>query len=172
MRDFVRTALFNIIADLLPGARFLDLFSGTGSVGLEALSRGADACVFIDNSAGACSIARRNLDTLGFLDRGQVIQADFAEGIERLRRRGRTFDLVFVGPPYGKDLAGAALQLLGEGRLVAEDGLVVTEIHKKEKLAPGYGKLTRRRQRAYGDNALVFYCAAEDSPAGNPPKPD
>ncbi len=169
MRDFVRTALFNILGDLLPGACFLDLFCGTGSVGLEALSRDAEACVFIDSSAGACSITRRNLDALGFLDRGKVIQADFAEGIDRLKRRGRTFDLVFAGPPYGKGLAEAALQLLGEERLVAADALVVTEVYKKETVASVYGRLIRIEERIYGDNMLVFYRAEGDNHLVNQP---
>jgi len=161
MRDFVRTALFNILGDLVPKARFLDLFCGTGSVGLEALSRGAAECVFIDSASEACAITRRNLDALGFLDRGKVIQADFAEGIGRLQRRGRTFDLAFVGPPYEKGLAEAALCLLGDGRLVAEDAIIVTEVYKKEETAPEYGRLTRIEQRVYGDNRLVFYRANE-----------
>ena len=161
MRDFVRTALFNILADLVFGARFLDLFCGTGSVGLEALSRGATECVFIDSTAEACAVTRRNLDALGFLDRGKVIHADFEEGIDRLQRRGRTFDLIFVGPPYGKGLAEAALRLLGEGRLLAEDAITVTEVYKKEEMAPVYGRLARIEERVYGDNRLVFYRATE-----------
>jgi len=161
MRDFVRTALFNILGDLVPKARFLDLFCGTGSVGLEALSRGAVECAFVDSATQACAITRRNLDALGFLDRGKVIQADFAEGIDHLQRRGRTFDLVFVGPPYGKGLAEAALRLLGDGRLVAEDAIIVAEVYKKEETASVYGRLTRIEQRVYGDNMLVFYRASK-----------
>jgi len=167
MRDFVRTALFNIIGDLLPDASFLDLFCGTGSVGLEALSRGAKTCVLVDSAAEACCIARRNLDALGLLDRGKVIRADFAEGIDYLTRRGRTFDLVFAGPPYGKGLAEAALQLLGERRLSTADALVVTEVYKKETVASSYGKLIRTDTRIYGDNKLVFYRAADDGPTAN-----
>lgn len=163
MRDFVRTALFNILGDLVPKARFLDLFCGTGSVGLEALSRGAAECVFVDSTTQACAITRRNLDALGFLDRGKVIQADFAEGIDHLQRRGRTFDLVFVGPPYEKGLAEAALCLLADGQLVVEDAIIVTEVYKKEETASVYGRLTRFEQRVYGDNMLVFYCASKGS---------
>jgi 16S rRNA (guanine(966)-N(2))-methyltransferase RsmD len=161
MRDFVRTALFNILGELVAGARFLDLFCGTGSVGLEALSRGAIECVFIDSASEACAITRRNLDALSFLDKGVVIQADFAEGIDRLQRRGRTFELVFVGPPYGKGLAKAALRLLGDGRLILEDTIIVIEVYKKEEMAPTYGRLSRVEERVYGDNKLVFYRANE-----------
>ena len=157
MRDFVRTALFNILADLVPGARFLDLFCGTGSVGLEALSRGAADCVFVDHSAEACGITRRNLDALGLLKRAKVIQADYAEGIEYLQRRGRRFDLVFIGPPYGKGLADAALRRLSESRLFHDESVIVSEVYKKELLSPAYGVLHSVDRRLYGDNELHFY---------------
>ena len=157
MRDFVRSALYNIISDLVPDARFLDLFAGTGSVGLEALSRGARECAFVDSSPEACAIVRRNLDRLGLIPKAQVIQADYQDGIARLARRGRRFDLVFVGPPYGRGLAARALALLGEGEIVAKGAIVATEVYKKEELAPAYGGLTRIDSRTYGDNTLHFY---------------
>jgi len=162
MRDFVRTALFNILAELVSEARFLDLFCGTGSVGLEALSRGAREAVFVDRSPGACGIVRRNLDLLDFLDVGQVLQADFAEGIDRLQRRGRRFDLAFVGPPYGKGLADLALDLLGEGRLLAEGAVVVSEVRTGMELASSYGELQEIDRRTYGDNTLFFYRLSGD----------
>ena len=161
MRDFVRTALFNILADFVAEARFLDLFAGTGSVGLEALSRGATGAVFVDVSAEACSIVRRNLDSLGLLDRGEVLQADFSEGLDYLARRGRRFDLVFVGPPYGQGLAEQALRFLGGGDLVAPGGVVVTEVFRKEALPASCGRLQLADKRLYGDNALLFYRTGE-----------
>ncbi len=157
MRDFVRTALFNILGELVVDARFLDLFCGTGSVGLEALSRGARACVFIDNSKAACAITRRNLEKLGFLTCAQVVQADFLSGVDHFARRGRQFDVVFVGPPYGKGLAAQALARLGRGDLLSPTAVVVTEIYKKEEISGGYGVLTRVDRRVYGDNVLLFY---------------
>lgn len=169
MRDFVRSALFNILGDLVPGSRFLDLFCGTGSVGLEALSRGALECVFVDSSAEACGITRRNLDALGLLAQGRVLQADFACGLDRLERRGRKFDLVFVGPPYGKGLAEAALHRLGEGRLLVEGAIVVTEVHKKEEMAASYRRLQLIDRRAYGDNILFFYRLEEGRVVGKAP---
>ncbi len=157
MRDFVRSALFNILADLVPGSRFLDLFCGTGSVGLEALSRGAREAVFVDRSEAACGIVRRNLVALGFTDQAKVVTADFAEGIDRLARRGRTFELVFVGPPYGKRLEEATLEYLGDGRILSPGAVVVSEARKKTQTQHGYGRLVRIDSRAYGDNVLVFY---------------
>ncbi len=166
MRDFVRSALFNIIADLVPDARFLDLFCGTGSVGLEALSRGARECVFIDRSAVACGITRRNLEKLGLLAQAQVLQADFLAGIDHFARRGRRFELAFIGPPYGKGLAVAALARLGSGDVLAPDAVVVTEVSRQDEVAADYGVLTRIDRRVYGDNVLVFYRTSLPPPVG------
>jgi 16S rRNA (guanine966-N2)-methyltransferase len=157
MRDFVRSALFNILVDLVPDARFLDLFCGTGSVGLEALSRGAREAVFVDRSEAACGIVRRNLAELGFGQQAKVVTQDFADAIDGLARRGRCFDLVFVGPPYDRGLEARALGRLGDGRLLAPGAVVVPEVRKGTPVAERYGRLVRIDVRAYGDNVLVFY---------------
>jgi len=157
MRDFVRSALFSILAELVPDAAFLDLYSGTGSVGLEALSRGARSCTIVDASAAACAIARRNLDALDLLDVGQVFEGDAVRTIDELARRGRRFDLVFVGPPYHRELVPATLDTLGDGRLLGSDPVVVAEIHKLEVADSAYGVLRLVDTRRYGDNRVLFY---------------
>jgi len=161
MRDFVRSALFNILADLVVDARLLDLFCGTGSVGLEALSRGRGRATFVDRSPGACSIVRRNLDALGFLGQGSILQRDYAIGIDHLERRGKRYDLIFVGPPYDKGLAKAALRLIAEHEILAKDGLIITEVRNKTHLNDIYGPLERVDKRIYGDNVLDFYGLGE-----------
>jgi len=164
MRDFVRTAMFNILSDLVPGSSFLDLFSGTGSVGLEALSRGAVSGMFVDRSAAACTITRQNLAQFGFLDKGCVLRADFTNGIERLEKGGSKFDLLFVGPPYGKGLAELALCKLGASSIVTPGALVVAEVYKKREMDNHYGKLILFDRRVYGDNLLLFYEAVDKRP--------
>ncbi len=167
MRDFVRSALYNILSDFVPDAAFLDLYCGTGSVGLEALSRGARSCTFVDRSADACGIVRRNLDLLDFLSRGEVIQGDALNVLEELRRVGRRFDLTFVGPPYYHELVPRALDALGDGALLNDDPVVVAEIHSTESIADTYGKLALVDRRRYGDNQLLFFRTADEveSPA-------
>jgi len=157
MRDFVRSALFNILVDIVPGARFLDLYAGTGSVGLEALSRGARSCVFVDSSTTACAIIRRNLDALGLLAVGEVFEGEVPRLIEELQRRGRRFDVVFVGPPYYHGLVPATLEVLGAGRLLSDDPVVTGEIHRSETTEDVYGVLKLVDARRYGDNRLIFY---------------
>jgi 16S rRNA (guanine966-N2)-methyltransferase len=157
MRDFVRSALFNILTDFVSGANFLDLFCGTGSVGLEALSRGARTCTFIDRSRDACGIVRRNLDFLDFLSVGEVIEEDCLEAVDRLARLGRRYDLVFIGPPYYHGLVPKTLECLGDGRLLSPDPVVIAEIHHTESAGNRYGVLTLVDERRYGDNLLYFY---------------
>jgi len=161
MRDFVRSALFSILDDFLPEADFLDLCSGTGSVGLEALSRGAHSCMFVDRAPGACGIVRRNLEALDFLTEGRVMEGDAIAMIDELARRGRRFDIVFIGPPYYHEIVPAVLTALSEGRILSEDFVVVAEIHHKESAADTYGVLGRVEGRRYGDNQLLFYRRAD-----------
>jgi 16S rRNA (guanine(966)-N(2))-methyltransferase RsmD len=161
MRDFVRSALFSILNDFVPDARFLDLFCGTGSVGLEALSRGARDAVFVDLSKAACAIVRRNLDLLDLLDRGEVIEGDVDWVVRDLGARARRFDIMFVGPPYYQELVPATLDLLADGRILAEDPIVVAEVHKGETAGERYGILERVDERRYGDNRLLFYRPAD-----------
>ncbi len=157
MRDFVRSALFNIIENFIVDSTFLDLFCGTGSVGLEALSRGASLATFVDNSSKACGIVRRNLDLLGFLDRASVLQSDYGAGIDNLERRGKGYNLVFVGPPYDKGLAEACLRVLAQSPVVLPDSLIVAETRNKTELKTKYENLNQIDKRTYGDNSLVFY---------------
>lgn len=157
MRDFVRSALFSILDDFIPEAAFLDLFCGTGSVGLEALSRGARLCIFVDHSSGSCGIVRRNLEALDFLTEGRVLEGDAIATIDELARRGRRFDVVFIGPPYYQELVPATLTAVSEGRILVEDFLVVAEIHHTEVAAEFHGVLERVDTRRYGDNQLLFY---------------
>lgn len=157
MRDFVRSALFSILDDFIPEATFLDLFCGTGSVGLEALSRSAKLCIFVDHSPGSCGIVRRNLEALDFLTEGRVLEGDAIAMIDELARRGRRFDVVFIGPPYYQELVPATLTALSEGRILVEDFVVVAEIHHTEVATEFHGVLERVDTRRYGDNQLLFY---------------
>jgi 16S rRNA (guanine966-N2)-methyltransferase len=167
MRDFVRSALFNILCDFVPDAEFLDLFCGTGSVGLEALSRGAKSCVFVDRAPGACGIVCRNLERLDFLDQGRVMEGDALDMIDDLARKGRKFDLVFVGPPYYHELVPQALAALSTGRLLTDDFVVIAEIHRSETADDAYGVLQRVDTRRYGDNQLLFYRRADGEEPGH-----
>jgi 16S rRNA (guanine(966)-N(2))-methyltransferase RsmD len=157
MREAVRAALFDILDDAVTGARFLDLFAGTGSIGLEALSRGARSCVFVDISEQACQIIRENLKNLDLEKHASVYQLDALKAIELFDRQGKEFDLLFIGPPYGKGLAHKTLAHLATHSILSPGALVVTEIFKKETMQTEYGLLKSFDERTYGDNHLRFY---------------
>lgn len=157
MREAVRAALFDILGDSVVGVRFLDLFAGTGSVGCEALSRGARSCVFVDISAEACNIIRKNIENLELGSQATLYQSDVLQAIESFHRQGEQFDLVFLGPPYGKELAHKTLAHLASHPILSDSALVVTEVFKKEKIQREYRFLKFFDERTYGDNRLWFY---------------
>lgn len=154
--DRVKEALFNILAARLPGSSFLDLFAGTGNVGIEALSRGAARAVFVEKDVRAVHTIGENLAATGFEGRAQVLKRDMAVAIRELAGREH-FDLIFVDPPYGQALERAALDLIGAYGLPASAGWVVVESSKREILPREANGLTLFRQERYGDTLLSFY---------------
>ena len=117
----VKKALFDILGEAIPGSRFLDLFAGSGSVGIEALSRGADECVFVEKSARAVATIRRNLRTTGLDARAQVLRDDAFRYVGR--QCSGTFDIVYIAPPQYQNLWAEALLALDCSSLVEDDGI-------------------------------------------------
>jgi 16S rRNA (guanine966-N2)-methyltransferase len=164
--DRLRESVFNILAhahgDPVTGARVLDLFAGTGALGLEALSRGAAFAVFIDDSAEARSLVRENVAALGL---GGVTRI-FRRDVTRLgdARPLGPFSLVFLDPPYGKGLAQGALASARDGGWLAPGALAIVEEAAEAAAAftapPGFAELERRQ---YGDTEVLFLCAAATS---------
>ena len=148
--DRLREALFSILAPRLKGAVFLDAYAGTGSVGIEALSRGASRAVFIEKNRAAMLVIRENLRSLGIEDRAEVAFGRTAQLVAR-----HTGDIVFLDPPY--PLEGeysATLNALGK---TFEQGLVIAQHASRFALAESYGGLVRLRVLKQGDNSLSFY---------------
>ncbi|MCR4403806.1 MAG: 16S rRNA (guanine(966)-N(2))-methyltransferase RsmD [Candidatus Acetothermia bacterium] len=167
MRAEVRAGLFNMIQDFVPESRFLDLFAGTGSVGIEALSRGAAECTFVDNLPEAVRLIKMNLAKLGLTGRAKVYQLDVFEALARFERRGRRYDLVFIGPPYGQGLGVRTLARLASSSILSDDSLVIVELFKKERPEVGesYGQLGLVRERRYGDNLILIYRRGQPVPS-------
>jgi len=161
--DRVREALFSILADRAKGARILDLFAGTGALGLEGLSRGGAAAVFVDLGAEALGLLRKNVELCGFTDRAIVVKRDLVRGLSSLEefRPARGFDLIFLDPPYRRGLAERLLAGMETVELVAADGLVVAE-EAAEVILPGaWPGLTLTDHRVYGDTGIWFYAPTE-----------
>jgi len=157
--DLVREAVFNILGHDLEGYRVLDLFAGTGALGMEALSRNAAFAVFVDASPGSLAIVRRNLRSCGFEGSGAAIRRDLRRGIPQNHRLFREpFDLVFLDPPYGKGLIPPLLEEMPDKGIVEAGSRIVVESARSERLPEGTACLTLLDRRIYGDTQVAFYC--------------
>lgn len=155
--DRVKEALFNILPRDLSGYKVLDLYAGTGSLTVEALSRGASGALLIDSAGEARKVIQENLKSLELLDRVRIWQTPVARAIRQLSRQGEAFDLVFLDPPYEKGLVEATLRAIGKGGILKGTGLVVAEHSVREKVATSYGALRLNDQRRYGTIMISFF---------------
>ena len=130
--DRIKETLFNMLAPDLYGCRFLDLFAGSGGIGIEALSRGAKEAVFVEKNPKAMACVKENLKYTGLEDRGTVIQTDVFSALQRLKGE-KEFDFIFMDPPYHKDLEKRALACLADMRthLLSENGIIIIEAAKE-----------------------------------------
>ncbi len=161
--DRVREALFNILAPRVPGSRFLDLYAGTGAVGLEALSRGASLAVFVEYDRRMAADLQSRLAETEMSGRSQVRVGKATAVIVALAREGRVFDLVFMDPPYSGDLVTKTLSRLFESGVVDRSGWVIAESSSRRPPSESVGGLRAWRRERYGDSLLSFYRLEEGS---------
>jgi 16S rRNA (guanine966-N2)-methyltransferase len=160
--DRLRETLFNVLGSVVGGSRFIDIFAGTGAVGIEALSRGASEVVFIENHGPAAALIRRNLESLGVRSGAQVFSVDALRGLEKLAAKHKPgdppFDFVFIDPPYtAAEEYARVLQFLGAASFLAPTAVVVAEHRRTFQLAEHIGNLQRTRILRQGDAALSFF---------------
>lgn len=153
--DRVKVALFDLLGDTVVDATFLDLFAGTGSVGIEALSRGAKRAVFVENNPEAIKVIKENLRLTGFLENGEIVRRDVLKYIEGIR--GEKFDVIYVAPPQWKEMIPPVLKAIDHQGILSEQGLVVTQQHPKEATEIHLANLELAMERKYGDTLLSFY---------------
>jgi len=159
----VREAVFSILGEAVVGARVLDLFAGTGALGIEALSRGAEFAVFVEDHPAALKVLRRNVQHLDLEERALVLPVPVLMALKKLCRQGERFHLVFLDPPYGAGTAAAVLAALGAGDLLAPKARVVAEHSSREALPEAIGALKRQELRRYGDTQVAIYLEADES---------
>ncbi|MBN1824069.1 MAG: 16S rRNA (guanine(966)-N(2))-methyltransferase RsmD [Endomicrobiales bacterium] len=154
----IKKSLFDILAPYLPGAVFLDLFAGTGAVGLEALSRGAKSAVFVEKDHKCVKLIEENLKDLGWADRAEVVVADVLEGVSRF---AGAFDIVFMGPPYVDAakrplaLTSPVLEKVSASAILKPGSLIISQHQIKEPVCfPAALEMFRREK--YGDTCLSF----------------
>jgi 16S rRNA (guanine(966)-N(2))-methyltransferase RsmD len=159
--DRLRETLFNVLAPRIHGANFLDLYAGSGAVGIEALSRGAAHATFVERAPAALKILRANLASLALTAGFKIQEINVAQFLRK--PPGTLFHIVFLDPPYdAAEEYSTALNLLGAAslRALAPEAIVIAEHRRKQTLNQGYGGLERYRLLEQGDAALSFYTAA------------
>jgi 16S rRNA (guanine966-N2)-methyltransferase len=154
-QDNVKKGLFDILGDM-EGVLFLELFAGSGSVGIEALSLGAQEAVFVEQDRVCVKKLKENLSLLGFQNQ-TVIPGEASRVVESLSLKGKVFDVIFLDPPYYKDMAKKTLQILDAYDILGARGFTVVQHFKKDILPENTGKLALFRQVKYGDTVLSFY---------------
>ena len=152
--DRVKEAMFSIIQFDLPGTRVLDLFGGTGQLGIEALSRGAKSAVFIDSGEQACSLIKENLRRTKLEPDGRVIRADYLEYLERCNEK---FDIVLLDPPYAEVFLENALKKLTQIDILQSGGIIVAERPVGKELPWEFQGFTRSKDYKYGNTLLTLY---------------
>lgn len=156
--DRLRETLFNVLAPAVADSVWIDLYAGTGAVGIEALSRGARQVYFVEASKKAAQTVRRNLQSLGISQGFELLERDAAEALRRLESEGVVCDFCFVDPPYRIERAYAqALEFLAQSRLLRRSSIVVAEHQKHFDPGEAFGPLTRHRTLRQGDAVLSFY---------------
>ena len=132
--DRVKEAVFNILQFNIKEANVLDLFSGSGALGIEALSRGANEAVFCDNSNKAIKIIKDNLEATRLINKAEILNKDYIEVLKKLSKESKKFDIIFLDPPYKTDYVIKSINYILEHKILAEDGIIVVETDDKNKI--------------------------------------
>jgi 16S rRNA (guanine966-N2)-methyltransferase len=165
--DRLRETLFNVVAPSIAGSVWLDLFAGSGAIGIEALSRGAQSVYFVELSGAAARIIRKNLHTLEISEEADIFERDVMTALRTLNTRGVVCNFIFLDPPYRKlDDYEQALNFISRSRLLSQGGQVIAEHDKHFDPGDAFGLLRRHRTLRQGDAVLSFYSIATPQSAG------
>ncbi len=149
-KALVREAIFNIIRTRMYDAEVLDIFAGSGALGIEAVSRGAKSCVFVEKKP---KILLQNIQNFSLMNNTKVIRSDFRAGCRRMK--GKKFDIIFLDPPYNRNYVQKTIGLISQYSLLKEDGIIVAE-HCTEEEFDIPEDLSQIERRSYGDTAVTF----------------
>ena len=152
--DRIKEAMFSIIQFDLPGTAVLDLFGGTGQLGIEALSRGAKSAVFVDQAESACSLIRENLRRTKFQNTAKVIRSDY---LTFLKNSHEKFDIILLDPPYAEIFLENSLKMISEIDILQSNGIIVTERPVEKALSVDFPGFSRSRDYKYGKTLLTIY---------------
>lgn len=155
--DRVKEAIFSMISPYIPSSLVLDLFSGTGNLGLEAISRGAEKVYFVDKSKSSIALTSQNIATLGMNSKSETKNSDALKAIDEYAYLGLKFDIVFMDPPYGQGIIIPCLKAIHECNILKEDGIIVIEHNETEKIDPQIGGLSVLKHKKYGNTIISVY---------------
>lgn len=155
--DRVKEAMFSIISHKILDAKVLDLFAGTGSLGLEALSRGADSCIFVDSYRETYELLLENIKNLNFNDVSSTLFMDYKMALKNLSSSEKVFDIIFVDPPYLNNMIPYALNYIDEHNMMSEKGVIVTKTDIREEITEEDGNIELVLSRKYGKTVISFY---------------
>jgi 16S rRNA (guanine(966)-N(2))-methyltransferase RsmD len=154
--DRIKEALFSMIGGKVVNSYFLDGFAGTGNIGIEALSRGARKCYFVENHRESLSIIKENLTNTKLLDRSELVYKNFTNGIKQISSFHEKIDIIFLDPPYIKGFIQPALLAIVESYVLNTSGIIIIEHSKKDIIEEQDGLICYRQQK-YGNTVLSFY---------------
>ncbi|MFA4858683.1 MAG: 16S rRNA (guanine(966)-N(2))-methyltransferase RsmD [Candidatus Margulisiibacteriota bacterium] len=157
LSDRAKESLFNILAPKIMDCRFLDLFAGTGAVGIEALSRGAKIAFFVERVRSTAGFIYENLKTTGLNADAEVFSLEVSRALKLLDSKGAKFDIIYAGAPYGSADLGNALEFLGNSSLLVSGTIVVAEHRSQELLPEKFSNLRKYRESKQGDTMFSFY---------------
>lgn len=159
--DRVKESMFNIVQDWVYDSQVLDLFAGSGALGIEALSRGASQAVFCDNSLDSIKIIKSNIEKARVADRSQIVSGDFKRCLRDMEAKNQSFDMIFVDPPYYEGLFEEVLDTIRSYKILKKDGIVIVEHDAKRPIGQVEG-LEVYKEKKYGITMLTFYCLEDD----------
>lgn len=159
--DRVKENIFNIIQNRVNDSVVIDVFAGTGSLGLEAVSRGAKECYLVDQHPSTFKLQKQNVENLGFQKQCVSLNMDSYAALKDLGKKNKVFDLIFIDPPYAKDMIPPAIQIISDMNLLKKDGLIVSKIDTSENIYEGNEKILLTESRKYGNTTVCFYMYKE-----------
>ena len=154
-RDMVREALFSILTSKIPDAKFLDLFAGSGAIGIEAISRGAAEACFSDTNPQCIKIIKENIDKANFENESRIFNLDYKLVLKKLK--DEKFDVIFIDPPYNKGLGVDAIMRISEYDLLTDDGVIILETDTNEEVPEEIGIYEKYNNKKYGRNILNLF---------------
>lgn len=155
--DRVKESMFSIIQNHIPESVVIDVFAGTGSLGLEAASRGAKEVYLVDKSNTTFPILKKNIENLKFGDFCFPLNSDSYEALKLLSKKGKVFDIIFIDPPYCKEMIPKAIEIISENSLLKKGGIIVTKIDSIEEIYQGYKEIQLLKSKKYGNTTVCIY---------------